>query len=207
MAVSSLEFSAAKYDKTNNLVVSLRSADGREMRTHNPIILGAETEWVPTVVQYPEGYDPKFHGLMQADSMEFAYNAEQNVVEVRFPNADFSPASIRKALKAMAKDAAGFALAPTDWYVIRSAETGKPIPQDVKAERDRIRQKADSYDSQIGTLPDTGLSDFVITYGNEPGQPPTPPVIPKGADGREWVTDATHPSQEGNPVKPVDEVE
>ena len=40
-------------------------------------------------------------------------------------------------------------LALTDWYVVRYAETGKPIPEEVLAERQGKRQRINELQKQI----------------------------------------------------------
>ena len=40
-------------------------------------------------------------------------------------------------------------LALTDWYVVRYAETGKPIPEEVLAERQEKRYRIDELQEQI----------------------------------------------------------
>ena len=40
-------------------------------------------------------------------------------------------------------------LATTDWYVVRFAETGKPIPEEVLAERQGKRQRINELQEQI----------------------------------------------------------
>ncbi len=43
-------------------------------------------------------------------------------------------------------------LALTDWYVVRLAETGKPIPEEVLAERQEKRQRINSIQDEIQSL-------------------------------------------------------
>jgi len=43
-------------------------------------------------------------------------------------------------------------LALTDWYVVRYAETGKPIPEEVLAERQEKRQRINSIQDEIQSL-------------------------------------------------------
>ncbi|SLM15257.1 hypothetical protein SPIROBIBN47_400036 [uncultured spirochete] len=43
-------------------------------------------------------------------------------------------------------------LALTDWYVVRFAETGKPIPEEVLAERQEKRQRINDLQEQIRSM-------------------------------------------------------
>ena len=45
-------------------------------------------------------------------------------------------------------------LAETDWYVVRFAETGKPIPEEVLAERQEKRDRIHELRGQIQLLTD-----------------------------------------------------
>ena len=45
-------------------------------------------------------------------------------------------------------------LAETDWYVVRFAETGKAIPEEVLAERQEKRQRINELQEQIRLLTD-----------------------------------------------------
>lgn len=40
-------------------------------------------------------------------------------------------------------------LSETDWYLIRKAETNKPIPQDVQDRRASIRSSCDAYEISV----------------------------------------------------------
>ena len=46
-------------------------------------------------------------------------------------------------------------LASTDWYVVRLAETGKPIPEDVLARRAGWRAEINALQEQIKAITDS----------------------------------------------------
>lgn len=203
----------AEYDRKNNRVVALEDDEGRVRYTGESYELGAPTEWVPVIAVYPPGYTARFSSLLHGpskhgiakESIRYTYDSDSNQVLMEFPEADFSPSQQREALRTIAKDTARYELSKTDWYVIRQIETGKPIPSSVVAEREALRSKADNYLEEIDTLPDASLAEYNITFdSDEPGRPVKDEPAPKGADGREWITDATAPGQEGSPISPVD---
>lgn len=43
-------------------------------------------------------------------------------------------------------------LLPTDWYVVRQVETGMPMPQEVLAYRQAVRDASDVAEQEIATL-------------------------------------------------------
>lgn len=206
-----INYVSAEYDPSNQRVVSLKTDTGEIQGTFEPRVLGAPTEWVPVRTILPVGYDSRFDGLRfkntspENPAMRFAYDESQNIVTLDFPQADFSPAALREALSGQIRIAANLALAPTDWTVIRQMETGKAVPEDVKAARSLIRLKVDEYDQKLTDTPDADLNAFAINIEGESG--PTFPgdagVAPDG-DGSEWITDATAPDVRGTPVRPAE---
>lgn len=199
-----MEYVEAEYDHENNVVVALRSSDGREVLTHNARVLGAPTEWLPTQTVYPAGYDSRFNGLLHSDQLMFAHDEDRGVIRVEFPQADFSPGAIRQELIRKSNMMANKILQETDFYVIRQVDTGKPMPTEIAQTRSAVRAKSDDYARQIAAASEEELLHIKVTYGTEPGQPTPSPKPVRGADGRLWVTDATHPDQQGNPIEPVE---
>lgn len=196
----------AEYDFQNNRVVSLEMDDGRVVSTNNPRVLGASTQWLPVVVVYPDGYDQRFHALLNPGSVEYRYVETGNRVEVHYPDADFSPATVREHMRSQIKNAARTRMSNTDWYLVRKVETGADVPDDIAAERQAIRDKEAAYQQQLDATSDADVPNFTFTFTtDEPKQATTSatdiggPV--RGGDGREWITDATHPDEKGNPVR------
>jgi hypothetical protein len=66
---------------------------------------------------------------------------------------DTSKQVVTKGLKsaqvAQIKSSAGFLLASTDWYVVRKADIGTDIPEDVATYRSAVRAEADRVETQI----------------------------------------------------------
>ena len=60
---------------------------------------------------------------------------------------------------AKAKQQAGGELAATDWYVIRAAEGGTPVPSEVTAERQAIRDSSNTKEAAINAC--TTLEEFI----------------------------------------------
>lgn len=203
-------YATAEYDHKTNRILALKTATGEVHSTGAQRVLGAKTEWVRVETILPEGYDPQFHSLLYVaphrgqDPLRYTYDPDGNRVVVEFPYADFSVEAMRERLRRQAKESAHTALMETDWYVIRQVETGVPIPEDIKAVRESIRQRADTMEGEIRTLSATEIGEYDMTL------PPTlmedePP--PPGGDGSEWRTDATEPGQKGSPVRPVEPYE
>lgn len=196
----------AEYDRTNDRVVAVETDDGRITPTHNPRVLGATTEWLPAEVHYPTGYEARFQNLL-GNVTQYALNDAGNVVVVSFPEADFSPAALRGALREGVDIAAQRALGRTDWAVIRKVETNEPIPGEIVGERRAHRARAAELKAQIAALADKDVPAFDFTFDTDtPGRPAPRAAAAsvKGGDGREWVTDATAPGEHGEPVRPID---
>jgi hypothetical protein len=193
----------AEYDHTNNRVVQVENDDGRMTATHNPRVLGAKTEWLPAHVVYPDGYDARFTTLLRAMNVRYDYDEDSNQVTVHYPDADFSPEAIRNELREMIRGSARQVLNRTDWYFVRKMETGKDVPAEVVEEREAVRQQAEKFEADLGNTPDGDLTDFSFTLGTDVPNPvqakPASPV--KGADGEQWITDASAPGEQGNPVR------
>ena len=197
----------AEYDHNNNRVVAIENDNGQVTTTTTARVLGAETEWVPARIEYPEGYDQRFNSLLNPMQVRYDYEAATNEVVIRYPEADYSPAAIRQELVSMIKSAARQMLNMTDWVIIRSFETGEEAPDDIRSQRAAIRSRSEEFEEQLKSVADADLTSFTFSFDTEaPNDDPRPEPEPvKGADGREWVTDASSPEQEGNPVQPIEE--
>lgn len=195
----------AEYDHTNNRVVQVETDNGRQTATQNPRVLGAKTEWLPAHVVYPDGYDARFQALLRPLSVRYDYDAETNEISVHYPDADFNPEAIRSQLREMIRGSARQVLNQTDWYFVRKVETGKDVPAEVVEEREGVRQKAETFEADLESIPDSDLSDFNFTFGTHmPEKFQAKPAEPvKGADGKHWVTNASSPEEEGQPVRPA----
>jgi hypothetical protein len=80
------------------------------------------------------------------------------------------------------KQTAGTMLNQTDWYVVRNAETGKAIPQDVLDYRNNVRIVSDNREVMIKATTDTDQLYAVITRdfdGLFPWPSLTPPEQPQ----------------------------
>lgn len=75
------------------------------------------------------------------------------------------------------KQTAGSLLNQTDWYVVRNAETGKTIPQDVLDYRNNVRVVSDNREVMIKGTTDTDQLYAVIT-GDFGGLFPWPSLTP-----------------------------
>lgn len=205
-----VEYDQAEYDQERNLVVAMRTKDGRVKYTRFPRVLGNPTIWVPVETVYPPDFDPRFEDHLHSDAQQFRYDANRNVVEITFPDADFSPAAIRETLHGLVRSSAWQLLWKTDWYVTRKIETGKEIPEEVISGREAIRASAEDHDARIDATPDESIKDFVIdlqgTRAVEDTTPVEPEIVP-GGDGSHWITDATSPDEHGNPVRPANDDE
>jgi hypothetical protein len=208
-SIPALNYVEAEYDLDNNRVVALKEASGTLRATHNPRVLGANTEWLPVETRLPEGYNPRFNSLLGQGNLSFTYDPSKHIVVVEFPHADFSVAAVRKTLRDMVNQQANNELRNTDWYIVRKMETGAEIPTEVIEKRKELRDKANEYTSTLDTLPDDKLTSFSVTFGEVPTEAPKAKEEPvaKGGDGREWRTDATAPGQEGKPLHPIEEDE
>lgn len=198
----------AEYDHTNNRVVQVETDDGRKIPTYEARVLGSETEWLPVQVEYPVGYEARFHTLLNPDNIRYDYDEEQARVIVRYPEADFSAEAIRANLAQMIRDRVKIMLGETDWAIVRSVETGKSVPDDISSEREMLRGRADSLLAALDNTADEDLVNFDFTFDyDEPGRVYATSVVVEGADGREWITTATHPGEEGDPVRPAEDDE
>lgn len=58
------------------------------------------------------------------------------------------------------KSAIGEELAKTDWYIVRNADTGEEVPQELKDKRTALRAKSDLIEAEINAL--TTKKDVVL---------------------------------------------
>ena len=70
---------------------------------------------------------------------------------------------VKSILKAQEKVTAGTLLAPSDWYVIRKAETSKAIPTAIKTYRTAVRTACLTRETEIDNCADTAA--LVTLYG------------------------------------------
>lgn len=89
----------------------------------------------PLEVEYPETYVPRFPRLLGRSIMVL----KDGVVHQQFPEADYSEQTVRAAVIDEVKVASRKALSDTDWAVVRQAETGRPVPDDINETRATIR--------------------------------------------------------------------
>ena len=196
----------AEYDHDNNRVIAVENESGRVTATQSARVLGGSTEWVPARIEYPEGYDQRFMSLLRPLSVRYDYDADTNEVVVRYPDADFSSEAIREELRQMIRGAARQVLNQSDWYIVRSVETGAPIPDQVREERDGVRRRVDEFERELEHTADDRLHDFSFTFTTDiPNHNARPKAErpPANGDGSLWVTDATHPGEQGKPVRPA----
>lgn len=62
-------------------------------------------------------------------------------------------------------------LSQTDWYIIRSKETGEAIPKDVREHRSQVRANSDSFEQEINNLQTV---EEVLNYEYSFPEPPEP---------------------------------
>jgi hypothetical protein len=73
------------------------------------------------------------------DSVEYAQGREKiTVAQVRERQAQFAIEKAHREKEVMSIDALRY-LASTDWYVVRQHETGKAMPAEIAAERQKAR--------------------------------------------------------------------
>lgn len=168
----------AEWDATTGNVVQIRNDDPATGGTSSGFTgadrtTGAETTWYPLEVEYPDDYVPRFPHLLGPGRMTL----EDGTVHHRFPEADFSEKAVRSALVDEVKRVTRYALAETDWYVIRQLETGEPAPADVSADRVRIRAAGKSKQQQVRQAAPSELLDF-DTSVKAVDRSWTPPPVP-----------------------------
>lgn len=98
---------------------------------------------------------------------------------------------------------AGTLIAPSDWMVVRQADNGVAVPDDVKAERERIRQLCGDKLAALAATSDTAeLAAYVTGPDYNQWQPQVPPAgdVPleraRNADGTFIADDPATPSNE-----------
>jgi hypothetical protein len=70
------------------------------------------------------------------------------------------------------KKQAGSILSATDWYVVRSSETGTDIPADISTYRTSVRAHADLIEVEVAAI--ETHSEFVATVTNTAGDSDSP---------------------------------
>lgn len=115
----------------------------------------------------PEDYIQRFPGLLGSTVFE---KREDGRVYQTYPDADYSVAAVRAELKSMAARDATNQLQGSDWYVVRSIETGKPIPEDIKEFRQKVRDHLDWIREDIDTKGARELVEYRWNYPNNNDQ-------------------------------------
>lgn len=147
----------AFYDADRKVVVRMVEQLPEGLAHLRPSALPDEG-WYPVEETFPEDYTPRFPVLLGNPRVELEEDAE--VVSVTYPNADFSPDGVRRALKDGVKMYAAFVLAPTDWYFIRKVETGEAVPEDVVVARQAVRDEVARIVAEIDATAEEDLLDF-----------------------------------------------
>lgn len=113
------------------------------------------------VVQNPEDFIPRFPSLL--GSSVFTKMADGRVRQT-FPHADFSVSAVRAELVRQLKTAAEQELWRTDWVVVRKMETGKEIPAEIGAMRQKIRDHVGWVVDDLGKTDARSLVEYRWTF-------------------------------------------
>jgi hypothetical protein len=119
------------------------------------------------VVRHPEDFIARFPNLLGRSVFEM--QPDGRVLQT-FPESDFSVAKVREELVAAVKLGAGRELAKTDWYIVRKAELGTSIPDDVTTLRQKIRDHVEWLSTEIAGLAPRELVDFEWRFPTEADQ-------------------------------------
>lgn len=146
----------AQWDNEQGRLVSMArhlpvSLEGRDVATL------AELGWRQVVTREPEDFIARFPSLR--GSSLFELQPDGRILQT-FPDADYSVAAVRRELVRSVKQDAGRELNGTDWYVVRKAETGAEIPDDILGLRERIREHTVWLEEQIATLSPRELVEY-----------------------------------------------
>ena len=94
------------------------------------------------------------YNLKTQELGDIYFDSENNVFTYNINNKTWSEtlAQLKEKQIEEAKISAKILLYNTDWYVIRKAEKGTAIPDDIKTERDNIRTACNNHESTINAL-------------------------------------------------------
>ena len=109
---------------------------------------------------------PEYNSKIQ-ELGSISFDSENNVFTYPINNKTWSETVAQLKTKQIneAKIAAKIELYNTDWYVIRKAEKGTAIPDDIETQRDNIRTACDNHESAINALTTkSAIMDYNIVY-------------------------------------------
>lgn len=210
--MSSRTVQQAAVDPKTHAVVAIRNSDGTVQNPYSnlPVVDKIDGVWRPLRVMLPEGYLPDFQHLL-GNNVAYVFDPDEEIVYRTYPDADFSVEAVKNSKREMANTAAKQYFDRTDWYYIRNMETGKKIPDDVAAERKRIRKRLDEIQNEIEALSEDEVLDYQVSIapvqetvgGEQPEEVKEEPEggVAVGGDSRPWITDASSPKEQGNPVR------
>ena len=81
---------------------------------------------------------------------------------------------LKSVWKAIIKEQAAGLLAPTDWYVVREAEVGTDVPQDVLTFRSNVRSKSGTIETAIDNAADHAAFMALFDVPMDDQDPPQP---------------------------------
>lgn len=124
----------------------------------------ANAAWLPVVRVLPADFAPGQPRLLGRSVYEL--HPDGDMVVETFPEADFSPDAFRANARRIAHERAHDALSRTDWYVVRAAETGVPVPAKVAGIRASIREAITAEDARVEAMTPAELQDYAAVEIN-----------------------------------------
>ena len=107
------------------------------------------------------------YNLKTQELGDIYFDSENNVFTYNINNKTWSEtlAQLKEKQIEEAKIFARTLLYNTDWYVVRKAEKGTAIPDDIETQRDNIRVACDNHESAINALTTkAAVMDYNIVY-------------------------------------------
>jgi len=147
----------AEWSVDNHVVLSTShggeppKATGIERQSEN-------TVWLPVVREFPDTYIPGRARLL--GRVVYVLSPDGAAVHATYPDADFSPQAFRDDSELIAHERAQEVLSETDWYVIRKAELGTPIPAEVASARASVRGIVSSEVAKVRAMAAAELRDY-----------------------------------------------
>jgi len=132
----------ALWDHDNDGVVAI-SRDGLEVATGAKRKPEGNQVWYPIVRALPEDMIAGHPQMLGPSTFERDETYDPDVVIEVYNEADFSPGAFKRYAEDRARDNAKQSLASTDWMVIRSVETGTPVPKKIASARAELRKAVD----------------------------------------------------------------